>query len=98
MDRGNVPKRIKWTNQVISGEMSGTDFLFKYCDGKFTDEDLNDEGNFVTAKYYGDDGYYLDDYASQFGDLMYKAPESAHDFADYCKVIEGRLQSGSLVK
>lgn len=81
---------------VINGEMSGTDFLFKYCDGKFTDEDLNDDGNAVTAQYYGDNGYYLDDYAALFADLMYEAPESAHDFVAFTKMVEERLQSGNL--
>ena len=81
---------------VINGEMSGTDFLFKYCDGKFTDEDLNDEGNAVSKLYYGDNGHYLDDYAALFADLMYVAPESEHDFAEYSKMIEERLQSGNL--
>ncbi|MEM7609943.1 MAG: hypothetical protein AAF411_31740, partial [Myxococcota bacterium] len=48
---------------VIGGTMTGTDFLFRYCDGKLTDEDLNDEGNAFAAVYYGRDGLYLRDYS-----------------------------------
>src|SRR5262249_33118794 len=33
-------------------EMTGRQFLFDQCDEKFTDEDLNDEGNAFAATYY----------------------------------------------
>ncbi len=81
---------------VIVGSMSGTDFLFEYCDGKFTDEDLNEAGNSVTDRYYGERGRYLSDYAAHFGDLMYLAPESDHDFDVFVKMIDARLVSGNL--
>jgi hypothetical protein len=84
--------------EVRRGEMSGTDFLFKYCDGKFTDEDLNDLGNDFAAQYYGDDGLYLDDYIESFEDLMYLEPESAHDYIKFAAVLEARLSSGILKK
>ena len=81
---------------VVNGDMPGTDFLFRYCDGKFTDEDLNDHGNAVTSKYYGANGHYLGDYAACFGDQMYVAAESAHDFALFTEMVEERVQSGDL--
>ncbi|MGN6544087.1 MAG: DUF7832 domain-containing protein [Aureliella sp.] len=81
---------------VIDGTMSGTDFLFRYCDGKLTDEDLNAEGNAFAKKYYGKKGRYLGDYAQHFEDQVYLAPESAHDFAEFSKMIEARLASGKL--
>jgi hypothetical protein len=83
---------------VVSGEMSGTEFLFKYCDGKFTDEDLSDEGNEFAGRYYGDRGLYLEDYAAHFGDQMYVAPEEAHDFSRLATLIDSRLQSSMLEK
>src|SRR5262245_18646228 len=81
---------------VIQGTMSGTDFLFKYCDGKLTDEDFNDDGNAIAELYYGENGHYLNDYAANFADLMYTAPESAHDFNRYCRMFDERLASGEL--
>jgi hypothetical protein len=45
--------------------MTGRDFLFRACDGKFWDEDLSDEGNAFAEFYYGTGGSagpYFDDY------------------------------------
>lgn len=78
---------------VVSGAMDATDFLFKYCDGKFTDEDLSAEGNQFAAEYYGDDGAYLGDYAEHFGDHMYVSPESKHDFAKFKEMIERHIRA-----
>ena len=78
--------------------MSATDFLFKYCDGKFNDEDLNEEGNAFAAKYYGEDGLYLGDYEEAFAELLYVAPEEAHDYAKFAAMIDARHKSGILTK
>ena len=83
---------------VIAGALPATEFLFKYCDRKFTDEDLNDKGNSFATKYYGDVGLYLDDYAEAFGELMYVSPENAHDFVKFSSMLEARLSSGVLTK
>ena len=84
--------------QVISGELSATEFLFRYCDGKFTEEDLNDAGNEIAGQYYGSHGLYLQDYADHFGNLMYVAPESAHDFEEFSTILDARVNSGVLIK
>ena len=84
--------------EVVQGTMTGTDFLFRHCDGKFTDEDLTDEGNSFAAQYYGNEGLYLDDYAEQFGSLMYVAPESAHDYEKFSRMLESRGATGILAK
>lgn len=83
---------------VVNGKLSATEFFFKYCDGKFTDEDLDERGNSFASKYYGDDGLYLEDYADAFGDLMYVAPEALHDFQKFSALLESRLASGVLTK
>ena len=82
--------------KVIDGTMTGTRFLFMACDGKLTDVDLNDEGNAFAAVYLGDDGCYLSDYVEYFGDLMYEAPESDHDFNQFAAIMEARFRSGIL--
>lgn len=84
--------------RVVEGTLSATDFFFKYCDGKLTNEDLTDEGNEFAAQYYGPDGLYLDDYAMHFGQFEYVAPESAHDFVKFSSVLEERRRSGLLTK
>jgi hypothetical protein len=84
--------------EVARGKMSGTEFLFKNCDGKFIDEDLTDEGNAFAAQYYGDDGLYLDDYADAFGSLMYVAPESVHEYGKFAAMLQARLASCILTK
>jgi hypothetical protein len=81
---------------AVQGTMSGTDFLFQYCDGKLTDEDFNDNGNAIAKQYYGDKGHYLNDYEANFGDLMYVAPESEHDFKKFAQMFEKRLASRDL--
>lgn len=83
---------------VVQGEMSGTEFLYKYCDGKFTDEDLNDEGNAFTAEYYGENGRFLGDYQREFADHVYLSPESAHDFVRFTRMIDERRASGDLTE
>jgi hypothetical protein len=72
---------------------SATEFLFQWCDGKFTDEDLIEPGNAFISQYYGKDGPYLGDYAKNFGELMYVAPESAHDFKAFSAMVEARYKS-----
>lgn len=87
------PEAVK---AVTQGLLSGTDFLFKYCDGKFTDEDLNESGNAFASQYYDDDGLYLEDYANHFGEQMYVTSEDAHDFKKFSTVLDTRLKSGIL--
>lgn len=51
---------------VRARRMTGRQFLWKECDQKFWDEDLDDEGNAFAAEYYNDQkghhGPYFDDY------------------------------------
>ena len=82
------------TSDVILGNLSATEFFFKYCDGKLTDEDFNNAGNEFASRYYGDDGLYLSDYTDCFEELMFEAPESKHDFDVLAQVIEKRFISG----
>lgn len=89
------PKAVE---DVVSGKLSATEFFFTYCDGKFTTEDLNDEGNSFASQYYGDKGLYLEDYGTTFGELMYVAPESAHDFGKFSSMLEARYKSGVLTR
>jgi hypothetical protein len=43
-------------------------FMMRYCDGKFTDEDLNEEGNEFASAYFDlEKGGYLADYDATLG-------------------------------
>ena len=46
--------------KVKSGEMTGRDFLFDYCDGKFWNQELNKIGLEFTESYYSTDKYFGD--------------------------------------
>jgi hypothetical protein len=83
---------------VINGSLAAADFLFDCCDGQLADEDLSAEGNQFASQYYGNNGLYLSDYAGQFGELMYVASESAHDYKKFAAMIDSRWQSGILTK
>ena len=84
--------------KVINGELSATDFFFKYCDGKLTDEDFNEEGNKFVELYYGDNGLYLNDYSELFYELMYIKPEEEHDFKLLSNIITQRYESGVITE
>jgi len=72
--------------QVKSGDMTGAEFLIQQCDCKFTDEDLNDEGNAFTAFYYAD--IYPEDLESVARDSILSAPESEYDFPALSEIID----------
>lgn len=82
---------------VIDGAMTATDFLFQFCDGQLTDENVNDDGNDFASQYYGPSGLYIHDYADRFGHLMFVASEQDHDYDGFSSMLQSRLDSGPLV-
>ena len=66
------------------------------CDDKFTDEDLNEEGNAVTAFYYaGEQPPYVNDYENTLGvDLasLYHVPDTWQSYDLLCPCISKRYQ------
>lgn len=86
----HVEESAEDLRKMLCGDMTAIDFLFRNCDGKFTDEDLSEEGNSFVSAYYGDDGFYLADYAEAFDDLMYVAGEAEHDFMKFSQMVNLR--------
>jgi len=86
------------TKRVIDGELSANEFFFKYCDGKLTDEDFNEEGNKIASEYFGDDGLYLDDYCQIIEHELYEGTENDHDFNKLKERMDSRLTSGIFTK
>ncbi|MDB2438190.1 hypothetical protein N9W89_05700 [Hellea sp.] len=80
---------------VISNKMTATEFFFKYCDGKLTHEDFNEEGNDFAEAYYTESEFYLADYAEEFYEQMYIASEQEHDFTKFSKMVENRYEDYS---
>ncbi|MGH1366377.1 MAG: hypothetical protein ACRBF0_22645 [Calditrichia bacterium] len=93
--KNEYPKDIE---ELLNGTMRATVYFLKNCDGKLTNEDLNDEGNAFAQRYYGEEGLYLSDYVENFGDLFYLAPEREHDFEKFSSMLEGRVRSGILTE
>lgn len=82
--------------KVISNKLSATEFFMRWCDGKLTDEDFNEQGNRFLHEYYGKEGaLYLPDYAEEFGDLMYVKSENEHDFTKFSSMVEQRFKEFS---
>lgn len=84
---------------VRQRRMTGAQFLLNECDWKFTDEDLDDEGNAFASSYYGNDegyGAYVADYESTLGgDLpsLYHVADSWENYDKMAPVISQRHEA-----
>lgn len=71
-------------------------FFINACDQKFTDEDLNDEGNAFTEAYFAfKTGLYLTDYESTFdsdGPTLYHVADTWENFNRIAPVIDARYE------
>jgi len=69
-------------------------FFMKFCDGKFTDEDLSDDGNAFTKIYFDfKTGKYLSDYCAAVGvkiDRIYYAADTWESFDRLKPVLDRR--------
>jgi hypothetical protein len=70
-------------------------FFIKACDEKFTDEDLNDEGNAFTQEYFKfKTGDYLTDYERVLGPdvpTLYHVPDTWENYDRLKPVLDGRF-------
>jgi hypothetical protein len=83
--------------EVRERRKTGRDFLFEECDGKFWEDDLNDEGNAFAKSYYcgpdGKFGTYLADYEATFknsGPSLYRVADSWENYDRLEPVITRR--------
>ena len=68
-------------------KITPADFFLKYCDGKFTDEDLNEIGNEFTADYFDfQNGQYLTEYSLLFGETLPSLYHVENTWENYVKV------------
>ena len=88
-------------------EIAPGEWFLSVCDGKFTDEDLNSDGNQFAAAYYANEnglhtgsGSYLADYDRTFSssETLFHVPDTWETHAIVSQFIEARLarwQNGS---
>ena len=71
-------------------------FFLKACDGKFTDKDLNAEGNaFAQAYFEFKEGLYLADYSETLGDgvtNLYQVADTWENFDRLKPVLDQRFK------
>jgi hypothetical protein len=75
---------------VKSGKITGRDFLFQYCDEKFPEDFLNEEGLEFTQRYYKRLGTYMYDYQDVLGkkyDSLYEIPDTRQNY----ELIAGKI-------
>jgi len=84
---------------VRARQMTGRQFLFKECDQKFWDEDLNEEGNAFAKDYYDSNnasGFrYDEDYDQIFGaglPTLYHLEDTWHNYDKIAAVITQRFE------
>lgn len=82
-------------SEFITGKISATKYFMANCDGKFTDEDLNTEGNKFMNYYYGKDDIYLNQYVRNFRDFMYLKPEEDHSWDVFNKMVTTEFEKYS---
>lgn len=89
---------INGVTRVKRRIITGRDFLFDYCDEKFLENDLSEEGLLFTKEYYQDPndpeggfGKYFEDYEEVLGsnyDSLYKVPNTWENYDLISKKID----------
>ncbi|MFK0690602.1 hypothetical protein ACFX5Q_20705 [Mesorhizobium sp. IMUNJ 23033] len=75
------------------------EWFLEVCDGKFTDDDLNDAGNLFAARYYDaadtDPVSYMADYSEAFpdGETLYSVPDGWDTYSTIQPMIDRRYQA-----
>jgi hypothetical protein len=75
--------------------MTGRQFFFRECDGKFWETDLNEEGKAFAEHYYvGAERLYLKDYAQVFQDAvtLYHVADSWENYDRIARIITERFE------
>lgn len=87
---------------LINRRLTPTEWFLRACDGKFTEEDLNDEGNAFAHAYYGGEdglhtgaGSYIADYDTSFqsSKTLYHVPDTWATFSTLDPVIQARFKA-----
>ncbi len=83
--------------ELRSQQITPAGFFLKYCDGKFTDEDLNELGNRFTAYYFDfQNGQYINEYSSLFGESLpslYHVEDSWENYIIVSTLLDQRFSA-----
>lgn len=71
-------------NDLRKQKISGRDFLLDYCDEKFTEEELSEEGLAFTEDYYSED--YISDYEATLADGLASIYYVENSWENYDKI------------
>lgn len=71
-------------NDLRKRKISGRDFLLDYCDEKFTEEELSQEGLAFTEDYYSED--YISDYEATLADGLASIYYVENSWENYDKI------------
>lgn len=71
-------------NDLRKRKISGRDFLLDYCDEKFTEEELSEEGLAFTEDYYSED--YISDYEATLADGLASIYYVENSWENYDKI------------
>jgi hypothetical protein len=89
----DLPERLE---ELRSRAVTPGAFFMKACDGKFTDEDLNDQGNAYAQEYYAiETGQYIHDYEAALGGELpdlYHIADSWENFERIKPVLDRRYE------
>jgi len=93
---------VESLNKVKNRKMTGRDFLFKECDEKFTNEDLNEVGQKFTSFYYTDKktATYYDDLEKAFPKYpsLYHIEDTWENYEKIAKHIDQAFKKWSTPK
>lgn len=87
---------------LMDRRLTPTEWFLRACDEKFTEEDLNGEGNAFARTYYGDEnglhtgaGSYIADYDTSFqsGATLYHVLDTWATFAALDPIIRDRFKA-----
>lgn len=71
-------------SELREGKQTPGEWFLKTCDEKFTDEDLNDEGNRFASDYFNDaSGKYINDYTATLGKRLPSVYHVADSWQNY---------------
>jgi len=79
--------------KIRSRQITGREFLVKYCDEKFSESNLNEEGNRLAKFYYATNLYFEDYEATLAKDLaiIYEVADSWSSFDKIAPILDQRL-------
>ncbi len=90
----HIKESSEGIKRINDGKITGRDFLFEYCDGKFWNEELNQIGIEFTESYYSSNQYFEDYTRILVGDLesIYEVEDSLENYKSIKFNLDSRFK------